>query len=224
MNAASGPSDQPSSDVHRFFDVLTDGVCDSPRETDVRDLRLGARCRQPEKCMRDDPCSAPARLPLPLARRELRIEGARPLDGTFLGPTTAKPAELEPVHANHAALERARKGRVRLNERLGQQVVEPVLRDARDDKVAGSGRRGRRRLRRSSARGASSTRSIAVHPPQRHRTAGVEESSLLLRVHANEWSPRKAVVKSRPGRREGEVRPLRPTPRGNRRPSSLAPG
>jgi len=66
---------------------------------------------------------------------QLRIEIARPFDGTLLGLDDSEAAELRARAGDDAALERTRERRVLRHQRLGQKVVEALLRDAREDEV-----------------------------------------------------------------------------------------
>ena len=128
-------------------------------------------------------------MPLPSsAADQLRVEEARPLDGPLLGLDDGEAAELGAGAGHHAPLEGAGERRVLLHERLGQQVVEPVLGDAGEDEVlVGADAHG------AVAVGLGQPRHLdqldPVHAPDRHRAAHVEQARLLLGVDADVVAP-----------------------------------
>ena len=207
MNAASGPSEPPSP-MSTASSMCSPTCAMSPRNPMSAICGWAHDAEQPEKCIRMTPASLPRGRPVAVAvrRASCASSGAGPLDGAFLGLDHGEAAELRAGAGDDAALEGPGERRVLLHERLGQQVVEPVLGDARDDEV----------LVRADADAAVAVglgqagqldQVDAVHPPHRHRAADVEESALLLGVHADVVAP-EGGRQLAAGRLEGEVRPL----------------
>ena len=124
-----GPERAAEADVDRLFDVLVD-VRDVAPEADVGDLGLGARGRAAREVHADHAGVVAA--PLASSPDDSCASSARAhLTARSLVSTTAKRQNSEPGAGDDAALEGPGERRVRLHERLGQQVVEPLLGDAR---------------------------------------------------------------------------------------------
>ena len=199
MNAASGPSEPPESDVHGLLDVLVH-VGDVTAEADVGDLGLGAGGRAAREVHADH-----AGVTL-VTLGELGIERPGPLDGALLGLDHREAAELRARTGDDTPLEGTRERRVGLQQSFGQEIVDPVLGDPRNHEVligpdphvavaVGLGQAGQL------------NQLDPVHPAHRHRAADVDQAVLLLRVHAD-VVPAEAAGQLAAGRLEGESRAL----------------
>src|SRR5215210_4715036 len=162
-------------------DALDDGVLrfrGLAAEADVPDLGLRAR-RRAAREVHPDGLLAQVADPL--------VHLLRPLDRPDLGLHDREPAKLVPGTRHDPSLESPRPRREPLQQRLGQQPVEPLLRHAGDDEVLVGGEphalavplRQPRRLHEM----------FAAHAPDRHVQADVVEAVLLLPVDADVVTP-----------------------------------
>ena len=134
---------------------------------------------QPEKCIRITPRHRAVRCLV--ARRQLGVQCLCPLDRPLLGLHDSEAAELGAGAGNDPTLEGSGERRVRLHERLGQQVVEAILGNAGDNEVLVDADTDAAVTVRFGQAG-QLNQFDTVHPADRDRTAHIEQSRLLLRV------------------------------------------
>src|ERR1035441_3916058 len=205
MKAASGPSEPPNP-MSTASSMCSPTWAMSPRKPMSAIWGWAHEAEQPEKCMRMTPASPVPPPSAPPAESCASRERAPPLPGSLLGLHYGEAAELRAGARHHAPLEGTGEGRIGLHQRLGQQVVQTILGDAREDEVLVGADADR-----AIAVGLGQSRRLneidPVHAAQRDRAADVDQAGLLLGMDPHVVPPEGVGQLAARGL-EGELRAL----------------